>query len=96
MPNKKETLKKIRLKKMDHPPKSLKKADTVMGGYPSRSTYQGDGGLMRLTGGVKPFESSSDPRDMDHKQIGDPVSAAKQTELEKYRETLKEFFKSVD
>lgn len=97
MPNKKsdkESDKKQILRKIVKmgPPKP---SNTKMGKYPSRSTYQGDGGLMRLTGGVKPFESSSDPRDMDHKQIGDPVSAAKETPKEKYRRKLKEFYEET-
>ena len=64
--------------------------------YPSRSTYQGDGGLMRLTGGVLPFEFSPYSRDMDHKRAGDPVSEAKMTEEEKYQEKLREFFEDAD
>lgn len=98
MPSKKEILKKIH--KMDRPSRAELGAEKeevpVKITYPRRFDYEGDGGLMRLTGGVLPFEYSSDSRDMDHKQIGDPVSAAKQTELEKYREALKEFFKNED
>lgn len=96
MPNRKKVLKKIRLRKMDHPPKSLKKANTVMGDYPSRSTYQGDGGLMRLTGGVLPFEFSSASRDMDHKPLDNPVSASKRSKKKNKKSPLFYFNKDVD
>ena len=94
MPNKKEILKKIR--KMDRPSRAELGAVIKKITYPSRSTYQGDGGLMRLTGGVLPFEFSPYSRDMDHKRAGDPVSEAKMTEEEKYQEKLREFFEDVD
>tara|TARA_R100001129_G_scaffold90116_5_gene61378 strand:- start:2230 stop:2520 length:291 start_codon:yes stop_codon:yes gene_type:complete len=92
MPNKKSDKKKmlqksLRIVKMGPP----KPPNTKMGKYPSRSTYKGDGGLMRMTGGILPWQYSSDSRDMDHKRAGDPVSAAKQTKQEKYRQRLRDF-----
>tara|TARA_R100001510_G_C7656990_1_gene217891 strand:- start:24262 stop:24567 length:306 start_codon:yes stop_codon:yes gene_type:complete len=101
MPSKKEILKKIR--KMDRPSraelgaeKEEEEVPVVKITYPSRFNYEGAGGIMRLTGGVKPWEYSDNPRDMDHKRAGDPVSAAKMTEEEKYQEKLREFFEDVD
>ena len=99
MPNKKEKLKKIR--KMDRPSRAELGAEKeeevpVKITYPRRFDYEGAGGIMRLTGGVKPWEYSDNPRDMDHKRAGDPVSAAKMTEEEKYQEKLREFFEDVD
>ena len=97
MPNKKSDKKQmlrksLRIVKMGPP----KPPNTKMGKYPSRSTYKGDGGLMRLTGGVKPWEYSDNPRDMDHKRAGDEVSESEQTEREKYLERLERFFRDVD
>ena len=97
MPNKKSDKKQmlrksLRIIKMGPP----KPPNTKMGKYPSRSTYKGDGGLMRLTGGVEPWEYSDNPRDMDHKRAGDEVSESKQTAKEKYLEKLKRFDRDVD
>ena len=102
MPNKKEILNKLRIQKMDRPSRAELGAEkeeeevAVIVTYPRRFDYEGDGGLMRLTGGVKPWEYSDNPRDMDHKRAGDPVSAAKMTEEEKYQEKLREFFEDAD
>lgn len=81
-------------KQLMGPPKPS--STKMMGGYPSRSTYKGDGGLMRLTGGILPWQYSSDSRDMDHKRAGDPVSAATLSpeELERIRQI--EFERDVD
>ena len=59
MPNKKEILKKIR--KMDRPSRAELGAEKeeevpVKITYPRRFDYAGAGGIMRLTGGVKPGE----------------------------------------
>ena len=96
MPNKKEILKKIRIQKMDRPSRAELGAVPVIVTYPRRSDYKGDGGLMRLTGGVEPWEYSDNPRDMDHKRAGDEVSESEQTEREKYLERLERFFRDVD
>jgi hypothetical protein len=96
VPSKKEILKKIRVQKMDRPSREELGAVLKKITYPRRFDYGGAGGIMRLTGGVKPWEYSDNPRDMDHKRAGDPVSAAKMTEEEKYQEKLREFFEDVD
>ena len=101
MPNKKEILNKLRIQKMDRPSRAELGAEkeeevAVIVTYPRRFDYEGDGGLMRLTGGVKPWEYSDNPRDMDHKRAGDEVSESEQTEREKDLERLERFFRDVD
>ena len=70
-----------------------KKEEVAVVTYPRRFDYEGDGGLMRLTGGVKPWEYSDNQEIRITKGRG-WFSESEQTE--KGLERLERFFRDVD